>query len=100
MSSINYSLPYSIEKKLHSLILRVNKNDSVFVYFTLEANEGICFYSTLESTSDHGFRDIVIHCTPEYFLPLQEIIKGLKKQFPVDIIDHKLVDDDGGIRVP
>ncbi|MFZ4712176.1 MAG: hypothetical protein ACOYL6_00560 [Bacteriovoracaceae bacterium] len=100
MTKVNYSTPYASEKKLHSLIIRVNKNDSVFVYFTLEANEGICFYSTLEALPNTTFRDITIHCTPEYFLPLQEIIEGLKKQMALDIIEHKVVDDDGGIRVP
>ncbi len=46
--------------QLRQTVIRVPKEQSAFVYFTLEANENICFYSTLTHITGDSFRDIDI----------------------------------------
>ena len=47
------------DQLLH-IVIRVPKEQSAFVYFTLEANENLCFYSTLPHVTGDSFRDIDI----------------------------------------
>jgi hypothetical protein len=47
---------------LYHVSLRVPKNESSFVYFILESNEGICFYSTLKESLGTSYRDIAVSC--------------------------------------
>lgn len=39
-----------MDSNLNILRLTLAKNDACLLYFLLEANEGICFYSTLSSS--------------------------------------------------
>ena len=48
------------DNQLFNYTIRVPKKDSAFLYFQLEANEGLCFYSTLESSLGQPYRDIEI----------------------------------------
>ena len=50
-------------EKLVQIIIEVDKKDSSFIYFTLEANEGLCFYSTLDYEEGSSTRKIEIHLT-------------------------------------
>lgn len=52
-------------KALHKLI-RVKKEDSAFVYFILEAQEGMTSYSTLKHETGSPTRDIEL-CFHETF---------------------------------
>ncbi len=45
-------------KSLFHYVIRLNKEDSAFFYFQFEANEGLCFYSTLPFNPHDQFRDI------------------------------------------
>lgn len=47
-------------------IIRVSKSDSAFVYFQLEANEGLCFYSTLDHEEGQVYRDLDIRGASEF----------------------------------
>lgn len=80
-------------KKLKQIRARVDKAGSSFVYFTLEANEGIAFYSTLDESSDENHRDLLIHTTPEYYAPLMAVLERLREKTPIEILSEQEVDD-------
>ena len=80
-------------KKLRQLRVRVTKADSSFVYFTLEANEGIAFYSTLDDSCDEEHRDLLIRTTTEYYTPLMDEIGHLQKKMPIEILSEEEIDD-------
>ncbi len=73
----------------YQMILRVPKQDSAFLYFTLEANEGICFYSTLPYETGVTHRDIEITGSPELYPELQTILTGLKNKISFEIISER-----------
>ena len=79
--------------KLVRLIIRVPKEHSAFAYFTLEANEGLCFYSTIESSLSGQFRDLELIGTIEFKDELHHLIDVLRQSFPVEILEEEeLVD--------
>jgi hypothetical protein len=82
MNMINYSN----SKNLYRTIVRVSKENASFLYFMLESNEGIAFYSTVEESLQESFRDIKITCTPEYHEKVLHLLNFLRKTFPIDLI--------------
>ncbi len=75
----------------YQITIRVPKSDSAFLYFTLEANEGVCFYSTLDHTPGTNFRDIEICGAPEFYLTLKNILHHLENKITISILqDHPL----------
>ena len=70
------------------IIVRVPKTESAFTYFTLEANEGICFYSTLPFRKGDSFRDLELITHTSLEDELRKIIKTLKKQCNLEIINE------------
>lgn len=49
-----------MNQEVYQTTIRVNKADSAFIYFQLEANEGLCFYSTLKESMGESYRDIKV----------------------------------------
>lgn len=79
--------------KLVRLLIRVPKEHSAFAYFTLEANEGLCFYSTIESSLSGHFRDLELIGTLEFKDELHHLIDVLRQSFSVEILEEQeLVD--------
>ena len=70
---------YKEDKLLLRTTLSMEKDVTSFLYFTLEANEGICFYSTLPFEKGDKYRDIVLYSTPELKPDLENILSHLKK---------------------
>lgn len=93
MQELNYSQSYIQTKLLHHLVVRVAKNNSVFVYFTLESNEGLCFYSTLDDSLSTLYRDIDLTVTPEFYENLKQLLASLQKLFPLEIIVDEVKSD-------
>ncbi|MDD0853754.1 hypothetical protein HBN50_11645 [Halobacteriovorax sp. GB3] len=81
-----------IEQKIFHYIIRVPKEESAFTYFQLEANENLCFYSTLESSVKEGFRDIMIKGTLEMKEEVTRIIGKLKEQYPIEILVDEIIE--------
>jgi len=48
------------DNQLFKYTTRVLKKDAAFFYFQLEANEGICFFSTLKGKKEESYRDILV----------------------------------------
>ncbi len=67
-------------------VIRVSKEDSSFVYFTLESNEGIAFYSTLRESLNQLYRDIEINYSPSVKNQINNILEQLELRFPISYL--------------
>lgn len=67
--------------------IRLAKKDSAMLYFILEANENIAFYSTLEGDKAEGFRDIQINCHTSLKTQLDNILGHFSKKYPIQYLD-------------
>ena len=72
----------------------MSKDFTSFLYFTLEANENLCFYSTLPFEKAQAHRDIVVYCTPELKDPFDKVIKHLMKRAKITVLSEQLVLDE------
>ncbi len=57
--------------------IRVRKQDSAFVYFILEASEGITSYSTLEHKPGDLHRDLELRIPPDFVDDVDGLLKSL-----------------------
>lgn len=73
--------------QIHTIIIRVPKKDSSYVYFTLEANEGLCFYSTLKHQKESPFRDIEIKLTNSLTNEFLTVFKFLSDNIEVTVLE-------------
>jgi hypothetical protein len=73
--------------RLINLTIEVDKKDSSFIYFTFEANEGICFYSTLDHKEGDQNRRIYISYTSSLHNEFLTIFNYLKKSIDIRIIE-------------
>lgn len=77
------------ENQYFELTIRVSKKDSAFLYFQLEANEGLCFYSTLEHREAQDFRDIHIRGHISLYAEFNSVIESLKTELSTQfLISH------------
>ncbi|MBF0359976.1 MAG: hypothetical protein HQK49_03150 [Oligoflexia bacterium] len=91
---------YQNTKELFHVNLRVTKKDSVYLYFLLESQEGICFYSTInESISDPLFREIEIYSTIEYMDDVNNLITNLKNEIDIETLFSRVVIDNPDIKL-
>ena len=75
----------------YQINIRVPKKESAFTYFTLEANEGICFYSTLQESLGRPYRDIEIMGAPEFYSEAKRILTILESKYSITyLIDQPL----------
>ena len=72
--------------QIHTIIIRVTKKDSSYVYFTLEANEGLCFYSTLDHQKESEFRDIEINLTNSLVNEFLTVFNFIKEKLEVTVL--------------
>ena len=73
--------------QVHTIVIRVAKKDSSYVYFTLEANEGLCFYSTLEHQKESAYRDIEINLTHSLLNEFLTVFNFIKDKLEVTILE-------------
>lgn len=57
--------------------IRVRKQDSAFVYFILEASEGIASYSTLDHKPGDPHRDLELRIPPDFVEEVEGLLKSL-----------------------
>ena len=73
-------------EKILQIVIEVDKKDSSFVYFTLEANEGLCFYSTLPHKDGDLTRKIDINLTESLKNEFLTVFNYLKSKLTINII--------------
>jgi len=84
---------YHLSKKLYYLRLRVSKDDAYFVYFTFEANEGLCYYSTVDESLKSAYRDIDVKCPIETRENLKLLIERLQTELRLDVLTEEIILD-------
>ena len=72
--------------KIYTIVIRVNKKDSSFVYFTLESNEGLCFYSTLKHEKESPYREIEINLTKSLLKEFLTVFHFLTGSIDIEIL--------------
>lgn len=72
--------------ELYKSTLRVTKEDSAFLYFQLESNEGLCFYSTIPHQNGDKHRDVTITCHISMKDDCLRLINFLSTKFPIEIL--------------
>jgi hypothetical protein len=79
--------------QLFHYVVRLNKEDSAFFYFQLEANDGLCFYSTLPYEPHTQYRDIDMK--GDFLLKgeIDLLIKYCSEKFPIDILINETIPD-------
>lgn len=73
------------------LVIRVPKEESAFFYFQLEANEGLCFYSTLPASVGQAYRDIVIKADTSLKEDVLRLIKKLEEKIPMEYLTNEII---------
>lgn len=68
-------------------IVRLKKEHSSMLYFILESNENIAFYSTLKESSDDAHRDVKISCHISMKQQLDSVLKHFKSKYPMEYIN-------------
>lgn len=79
--------------QLFHYIIRLNKEDSAFFYFQLEANDGLCFYSTLPYEPHTQYRDLDLKGDILLKDEVDRLIKSCSEKFPIDILINETIPD-------
>ena len=87
------SQTYKQTNELYYCRLRVPKDEAYFVYFTFEANEGLCYYSTVDESLKGQYRDIDIRCSIESRAGLAALLNRLQAEIRLDILEEKVILD-------
>jgi hypothetical protein len=69
------------------LRIRTKKSDSAFVYFTLEANEGLTAYRTLPHCEGDGFRDVELLFAEDSESDVKSLIADLGQKMWIEILE-------------
>lgn len=87
------SQTYQQTKELYYARIRVAKDDAYFVYFTFEACEGMCFFSTVDESLKGQYRDIDVRCPVEWKDHLLALLRRLSGELRLDILESKIISD-------
>lgn len=79
--------------QLFHIVVRLSKEDSAFFYFQLEANDGLCFYSTLDHPHHAQYRDIAMRGDILLKKEITHLINECSKKFKIDILIDEIVSD-------
>ena len=84
--------------QLFHYILRLNKEDSAFFYFQLEASDGLCFYSTIEHPHHAQYRDIDLKGDVLLKQEIDHLISECSKRFKIEVLlDETILDKKGSV---
>lgn len=84
--------------QLFHYIVRMNKEDSAFFYFQLEANDGLCFYSTLPYEPHTQYRDIEMRGDILLKNEVTKLLKNCQAKFKIDILLDETIPDQKSIK--
>ena len=77
-----------MNNKVFHYIIRAPKSEAAFIYFQLEANDGICFYSTLKDSLGQGYRDLDIKGDQTLHQEFLNILNKLKETINIEILQN------------
>jgi hypothetical protein len=84
---------FNYSSQLFHYIIRLNKEDSAFFYFQLEASDGLCFYSTLPYTPHTQYRDIEMKGDVLLKKEIDHLLKQCGEKFKIDILVDEIIPD-------
>jgi hypothetical protein len=84
--------------QLFHYILRLNKEDSAFFYFQLEANDGLCFYSTIPYEPHTQFRDLDLKGDILLKSEIEKLIHNCSQKFPIEILTDEIIPDQKSLK--
>jgi hypothetical protein len=84
---------YQETRELYYSVLRVPKDEAYFVYFTLESNEGLCYFSTMDESLKGQYRDIEVRTAIELKEDVQKLISRLQQEIRLDVLEEKIISD-------
>jgi hypothetical protein len=84
---------YHLTKQIYYCRLRLAKDDAYFVYFTFEANEGLCYYSTVDESLKGQYRDLDVKCPIELKDSLKALIERLQREIRLDFLLEEIISD-------
>ena len=79
--------------QLFHYIIRLNKEDSAFLYFQLESNDGLCFYSTLPYEPHTQYRDIDLKGDILLQGEIKNLLQQCSQKFKMDILIDEIIPD-------
>jgi len=79
--------------KLQHYIIKVPKDQAAFTYFQLESNEGLCFYSTLDTSLSQTYREIELFSPLSLEKEVSHFLEYLKNEVPLEILVHEILED-------
>ena len=82
---------------LNHRIIRTSKADSAYVYFQFEANEGLCFYSTLPESLGTPYRDIEIFSPQSLNQEFEHLLNYLGQEVSIETLINEVVQDDSSL---
>lgn len=77
--------------------IRLNKEDSAFFYFQLEASDGLCFYSTMEHPHHAQYRDIDLKGDVLLKQEMDHLLSECGKRFKIEILLDETIADKKGL---
>lgn len=79
-------MTYEKDQLIYQMQLRTPNADSIFLYYTLEACDHLCFYSTLNSVEGQQYREVKVQCTIEMKPLLQAVIQHLAATISFELV--------------
>ncbi|MCF8060119.1 MAG: hypothetical protein K9K67_12540 [Bacteriovoracaceae bacterium] len=79
--------------ELRHIIVRVPKDQAAFLYFQLEANEGLAFYSTIDKSLREPFRDIEMFSPMSLSKEISHFIEYVQKEVPLIFLVDEIIQD-------
>lgn len=90
-NATDFELDPPLLPNMFRFLLRMPKAQSSFVYFVFEANEGLCFYSTLEHNVGDPNRDMVLRGDRTMHTETKRLINFLLTSVPgLEILEENL----------
>lgn len=84
---------YEVDQEIAYYKIRISKEESAFFYFTLEACDNLCFYSTLEHETGQAYRDIEVRTTIEFQENMGQLFSKLAQSIEFEIIQKEIRSD-------
>tara|TARA_R110000868_G_scaffold42681_5_gene144051 strand:- start:8624 stop:8902 length:279 start_codon:yes stop_codon:yes gene_type:complete len=89
MNETEFELDPPLLPGMFRFLLRMPKAQTSFVYFVFEANEGLCFYSTLKHQVGQADRDMVLRSDRTMYKETKRLIDYLQTTVPgLEIIEE------------
>lgn len=82
-----------MKNTLEQITCRMPKDSSSLFYFLLESRDNLCFYSTLPFEKGQGFRDVIVHVTPDLLPEFKNALKQINQNIDYQVLESSFTLD-------